>query len=155
MIKIRMERIMKKIALLIAIIALFISGCGKETLKDNFKLTYSLSNTKPKLGDEIEIKAVLQNISKLDYSLAAGFPLIEIYVFKPVTTTGGPDEVVGGVGKFYIIKSLQSESESKKFVFDKVGKYIISISSRIRDTEATKFEIISFELKPIAITIAK
>jgi hypothetical protein len=110
---------------------ILIIGCNNKTDKTefpkdtDFKLSYTLSNQTPKLGEQIEINALLGNLSNNNVILEAD-PMINIDFFKPGETE---DVIRVGVGMTHDIKAQSSYKESKKVLFDKIGKYKINITS--------------------------
>jgi hypothetical protein len=138
----------KKLISLILILFIFTS-CTKSTLytpsNDDFKLSYSLSNQAPSIGDEIQVTAILENLTNNDFYIDGDNPVSHI----TIVNLDDPNsmDVIVGTGLSMVFKSHQKLTEIKKLKIEKLGKYSISATSRFVVRRTTNILETTFELK--------
>lgn len=123
---------MNKLKLLIigVLPLLVLVGCNKTfdfPTESDFTLMSNVSNHKPKLGEEFEVNAVLQNSATSNYKIMHGPELIGIYVVD----LGQPESPIikTGPGRTTDLKAKKNITRSHKLKFEQAGKYEIVINA--------------------------
>ncbi|MEK0317622.1 hypothetical protein [Cohnella sp. 56] len=144
---------MKKYIVLLMLLLMTTACAGKVSPLDesDFKLSYELSNPRPKLGDTIELRATLQNVTKHTLDFDGGSQLIHIHVIKP----GDPDQYIDAdAGRIYSLKPLEKRTRMLPIMLDKKGKYKVYIAtSRLTAHINGPSKVIAVNLDPVYIDV--
>jgi hypothetical protein len=145
---------MKKIIIFLLIL-IVTASCSKLYIPvdDDFKLSYIVSNQTPKIGDEIEVSATLENLSNSDFNFDGDSLHITIVNIDDPNSL----DAFAGTGLLMNFKAHQKHSETRKFLIEKPGKYSISAISRFVIKNTAKIPASTFELKtdPTIFEVAK
>jgi hypothetical protein len=142
------ELIMKNLIPLILIL-LIISSCTSNELytpsDTDFKLTYTISNPTPKIGDEVAVIATLENLTNNDFAFDGDNPVSHI----SIVNLDDPNsmDVIAGTGLSAVFKSHQKLTESKMLKIEKPGRYSISATSRFVIKKTSNILETTFKLK--------
>jgi hypothetical protein len=152
------ELIMKNLISLILIL-LITSSCTSNELyapsDTDFKLTYTISNPTPKIGDEVVVTATLENLTNNDFTFNGDSPVSHI----SIVNLDDPNsmDIIVGTGLSIVFKSHQKLTENKKLKIEKPGKYTISATSRfvIRRTSNILETTFNLKTEPTSFDIIK
>jgi hypothetical protein len=155
-------RAKKFIGIIIILFTVVILGsCSKAFVfpdSKDFSLTASIPKGEYKVGEEVEVKAKLKNLTKSRFQIAFGADnsdtdLIDI----SLRNINQPEElkVVAGFDKLFDLEKKQTILQDRKFKLDKPGKYEVLVYTNFDILETRTNERKSYNLKvnPMIINV--